>query len=475
MGVELCFNAGIMEQRLNEAIVAPSQAAAPTARPRATRHPSTLKYVLIAEFCESFAYWGMLSLMVLYMREKLFAHGDIGRIFGLQPIIDALGTGPIAIGSLASAIFGIFSGLAMLTPIFGGLIADRWLGRTPTIAIGAALMALGHLLLSFDATFLVALLCLVLGVGCFKANITSQVGELYEFDDPKRQSGFALLLLCTNLSGIGAPLICGALSHNFGWHWGFGAGATVMLVGFLSYLWARRRISTMSSVVSRRQGKLTRAELRNVLLLALLLVPLAFTQISNHQLFNGYLVWAQKYYQLRAFEHVIPAPWLLSFDNIIVVAMIAAVARFWPWWDSRYKPIDDLTKIAFATLLGAGAPLILAMLSATADLTGQKVPLYWAIAFHLVNDLGFAIMVPAGWSLYTRAVPSLTGFMIGLYFIHLVLANFIVAWLGALFDRMEAAPFWLLHTALMAGGALVLFLVRGAILVRKRSPEEAAG
>jgi POT family proton-dependent oligopeptide transporter len=435
----------------------------------ATRHPQALKYVIGAAFCESFAYWGVLSVLVLYMRDKLLAQGDTHRIFGLQPIIDLMGTGPVATGSIASAIVGVFTGLIWLAPIFGGLIADRWLGRTRTIALGAAAMTLGHLLLSFDFTFMIALLSLLIGLGFFKANITSQVGELYELDDPKRESAFSLLLLCTNLSGIVAPLICGALAQYLGWHWAFGASASVMLVGLLSYLAGRRLLIAATSVaVARERKKLSRTELRNVLLLALLLAPLSVTQLSNFQLFNAYQVWAQQHYDLRLFGHAIPAAWLLSFDNGLVVVMIAAVARFWPWWNRRHQQVDDLTKIAFATVLSAGAPLALAGLSAMSNLSGHPIPLYWAFSFHLLNDLGFAIMVPAGWSLYTRVAPSLTGFLIGLYSVHLFLTNLLVAWLGGLYDGMDAVTFWLIHAGLMGAGAAMLFFIRLGIVMHGR-------
>jgi proton-dependent oligopeptide transporter, POT family len=426
-----------------------------------------LKYVLVAEFCESFAYWGVLSLLVLYMRDQLFAHGDYGRVLGLEAIVRMFG-GSLPPGRIASAILGVFTGLIWLAPIFGGLIADRWLGRTRTIALGAAIMAIGHLLLSFDVTFLIALLSLLIGLGFFKANITGQVGELYDVDDPGREGAFSLLLLCTNLSGIVAPLLCGLLAQSLGWHWAFGTSATVMLIGLLAYLGGRRQFTAISSKEPALQRKtLSSAELRSALMLALLLIPLSLTQLSNFQLFNAYQVWAQRYYDLQVAGRAIPAAWLLSFDNALVVVMIAAVARFWSWWNGRHPPVHDLTKIALATLLGATAPLVLATANMTSTISSGKASLVWAIPFHLLNDIGFAIMVPAGWSLYTRIAPNLTGFLVGLYSVHLFFTNLLVAWLGGLFDSMSPTSFWLIHAALMAIGAAILLLVRGALVMRR--------
>ena len=99
-------------------------------------------------------------------------------------------------------MFGLYAGFVYLTPLFGGLLADRVLGRTKTVVIGAILMALGHFLMAFEASFLVALACLLLGVGCFKGNIAAQVGDLYAPGDPRRASAFQIFLLAVQIAVI---------------------------------------------------------------------------------------------------------------------------------------------------------------------------------------------------------------------------------------------------------------------------------
>src|SRR5204862_2512495 len=115
-----------------------------------------------------------------------------------------------------------------LTPILGGVIADRLAGRTRTITAGALLMATGHFLMAFEVSFLAALLCLLLGVGCFKGNIATQVGELYGPDDLRRADAFQIFLLAVNIAVIVAPLVCGTLGEKVGWHYGFGAAGVIM-------------------------------------------------------------------------------------------------------------------------------------------------------------------------------------------------------------------------------------------------------
>src|SRR5436853_4574704 len=141
-------------------------------------HPRGLAYIAFAEAWERFSYYGMQALLVLYMVNRLLHPPHIEHIAGFGPFRHLIESfrGPLDVQPLASTIFGLYTGLVYLTPIVGGLIADRWLGRTLTITIGASLMALGHFLMAFDVTFLIALTCLLSGVGCFIRNLSSQVG-----------------------------------------------------------------------------------------------------------------------------------------------------------------------------------------------------------------------------------------------------------------------------------------------------------
>ena len=141
---------------------------------------------------------------------------------------------------LASAIFGLYTGLVYLTPIGGGFLADRLLGRTRTITIGALLMAAGQFLIAFDVTFLIALTCLLIGVGCFKGNLASQVGALYATGDNRRADAFQIYYIFINAGVIISPLIAGTLGEKVGWHYGFGAAGVGMLIGLAIYLSGRK-------------------------------------------------------------------------------------------------------------------------------------------------------------------------------------------------------------------------------------------
>src|SRR5205809_6410939 len=241
----------------------------------------------------------MLALLVLYMVNRLLHPPHIEHIAGFGPFRHLIESfrGPLDVQPLASTIFGLYTGLVYLTPIVGGLIADRWLGRTFTITIGASLMAVGHFLMAFDVTFLIALTCLLTGVGCFKGNLASQVGALYPTGDNRRADAFQIYYIFINGGVIASPLIAGTLGEVYGWHYGFGAAGVGMLIGLTIYLLGRKHLPPDSPVVeqSERAAKipLTHREKMAIVALLALLPVLTIAVIGNQQIFNAYLVWAQ--------------------------------------------------------------------------------------------------------------------------------------------------------------------------------------
>jgi len=443
-------------------------------------HPIGLGWLSAAEFCERFSYYGMQALLVLYMTHSLLLPGHVEHVAGFAPFRRAIESvyGPLSPQALGSAIFGLYAGLVYLTPLAGGLLADRVLGRTRTVVLGASLMTLGHFLMAFDFSFLIALTCLVLGVGCFKGNISSQVGDLYARDDPRRGNAFQIFMLVVQVAGIVTPLVCGTLGEVYGWHWGFGAAGVGMVIGMSAYLLGRyalpqeRRLLKDDDAAAR--PKLTRADWNSVIVLVGLIPVLAIGMVGNQEIFNAYLVWAERSYDLVLFGYPLPVTWLLAFGGISSTVTIVVSVLFWRWWDKHHRAPDEMTKIALGTILGAFAPLALALASFYIAQTGKHVSMGWGVLFQLVNDLGFANVVPIGLALYSRAAPKgLTGLMIGIYYVQLFAANMLVGRLGGLLDQMSGVSFWLMHAAFMAVSAAILLGVR-AVAGRTLAPAYAA-
>jgi POT family proton-dependent oligopeptide transporter len=425
-------------------------------------HPRGLAYLVFAETWERFSYYGMQALLVLYMGQQLLLPGHVERVAGFAAFRTWIEHvyGPLSTAALASVIFGLYAGGVYLTPLAGGFIADRFLGRTVTVTIGAVLMAAGHLLMAFEVTFLVALTCLLLGVGCFKGNIASQVGELYGPGDLRRADAFQIYYLGINVAVIVSPLVCGTLGQKVAWHWGFGAAGVGMLAGLAVYLSGRRWLPVSTPRArggSHRPSGLSRSDWSRILLLVALLPVMALSELGNQQVFNAYLVWGDANYARTFFGFEAPVTWILSVDAVLGLTMILVVVAFWRMWSRTRREPDEIVKLAIGAAISALAPLLLALGSMRAAATGERVSLAWGLGFHVVNNLGYALLFPVGLALYSRASPrAIAGLMIGVYYLHLFIANMAVGRLGGLLETLGNAPFWLLHAGLIAVGCAIL-------------------
>jgi POT family proton-dependent oligopeptide transporter len=201
-------------------------------------HPRGLTFLFTTEMWERFSYYGMRALLVLYMTKFLLLSDHSASVIGLSSLKRALESvfGPLDVQPLSSQIWGLYTGLVYFTPIVGGLLADRVLGQRRAVVIGAVLMAIGHFMMASEQLFLFALLALILGSGCFKPNISTQVGGLYGASDPRRDRAYSIFYVGINLGAFLAPLVCGTLGETAGWHYGFAAAGVGMVIGLCIYL-----------------------------------------------------------------------------------------------------------------------------------------------------------------------------------------------------------------------------------------------
>ena len=431
-------------------------------------HPRGLGYIAFTEAWERFSYYGMQSLLILYMVNQLLHPGHIEHIAGFTPFrhfLETLYRGPLAVQPLASAIFGLYTGLVYLTPIAGGFLADRLLGRTRTITIGALLMAAGQFLVAYDVTFLIALTFLLVGVGCFKGNLASQVGGLYATGDNRRADAFQIYYIFINAGVIISPLIAGTLGEKVGWQYGFGAAGVGMLIGLAIYLSGRKWLPPDSAVVERKEKatkpRLTHREKMAIVALLLLLPVLTIAIIGNNQIFNAYLVWAERSANLIFFGKTMPTTWLVTLDSIVSVSFLAGTVVFWRLWAKKFREPPEITKIGIGSLVAVTGFISLATGAAIAASSGTKVSIGWLITFHVLNSIGFANIFPVSLALYARAAPAaLSATIIGIYYLAFFAANNLVGTIGGLLEKMPAPQFWLLHSAL-CGVAGVIFLLAG--------------
>jgi POT family proton-dependent oligopeptide transporter len=426
-------------------------------------HPKGLAYLAFTETWERFSYYGMQTLLVLYMVNELLLPGHIENI----AFFDSFRTlyGGLEGQALASAIFGTYASLVYLTPILGGLIADRWLGRRLAVLFGAITMAAGHFLMAFEISFLVALLCLIIGCGLVKGNIASQVGALYGPGDLRRATAFQIYYLGINAAVIVSPLVVGTLGEEVGWHWGFGCAGVGMLIGLVIYLMGQKHlprddVRPAGGEARAARPKLTGPDWMAVLALVLLIPVMAVGLLPNQQIFNAYLVWGDRSFDLVFFGRQLPTSWLITLDAAASVTFLALVAIFYSWYGKRRREPDEIMKMIIGSAFSIGGMLCLYMAAATAG-PGEKIGLFWPVMFHLLNSIGFAHMLPVSLALFAKVAPrAINATVIGLYYLAFFTANALVGWVGGWLDTMPITSFWLMHAGFAAAAAMVYVLFK---------------
>ncbi|MFC0683672.1 peptide MFS transporter [Novosphingobium clariflavum] len=445
-------------------------------------HPKGLGYLSFVEGCERFSYYAMQTLLVLYMVKYLLLPENVGKVLGLSWLRGWHYAG-LDGQPLASAIFGDYTSLVYLTPILGGVIADRWLGRKATLIAGAVIMSLGHFLMAFEGLFLFALISLVVGVGLFKGNIASQVGELYKPNDLRRAMAFQIFYIAINVSVIAAPLISGTLGEEVGWHYGFGSAGVVMVISLLAYLKAQPWLPADNRAPKNSEksprAPLTKSDWPRLGALAVLVPVLAIAMMTNQEIFNAYLVWADDRFNLNIpdwlaaiqwhvnfsmFGHLIdwtikfpdplPTSWMIAIDATLSFSMLVAVAAFWKWYSARTgREPDELGKMIIGSVFSICGGMCLVLAAATAG--GGKIGLFWPVMFHLFNSIGFAHIMPVSLALFTKIAPrSLNATVVGIYYLAFFGANKIVGVVGGWYSTMDTVSFWLTHVGAAAFGLI---------------------
>ncbi len=441
-------------------------------------HPKGLGYLGFTEACERFSYYSMQTLLVLYMVNYLLVPGRMENVVGLDWLRTSFFPG-LEGQPLASAIFGSYTALVYLTPIFGGIIADKWLGRNATLITGGILMAIGHFLMAVEPAFLFALLFLLLGVGAFKGNIATQVGGLYGANDLRRAMAFQIFYIFINASVIIAPLITGTLGQKVGWHYGFGTAGIVMVLGLIIYLSGQRYLPNESRAARAEaratRDPMTRDDWVSLLALMLLIPVLAISLLTNQEIFNAYLVWGDEHFALRFMNFDIPSSWLITLDAAVSFSMLVAVAAFWKWWGTTRREPDEISKMIIGSFFTIGGGLCLFAAAATVP-QGGKIGLFWPVMFHLLNSIGFAHILPISLALFTKIAPKqITATVIGLYYLAFFAANATVGYVGGLYSSLPTTTFWLIHVASAVFG-LVAFVVFKLALGKRMAagPQEQA-
>ena len=430
-------------------------------------HPRGLYVLAFTETWERFSYYGMMSLLSLYMLNRLLLPETAATVIGLDSLratIEAV-TGPLSPQALASQIFGLYAGFVYFTPIFGGFVADRWTGQRNAVVAGALLMSGGHIAMTFDESFLLALLLLVLGSGLLKGNISAQVGSLYPpQDEARRTKGFVIFSLGISAGAAIGPLVCGWLAQGYGWHAGFGFAAVLMLVGLATYLVGLRSLPARVPRAEKPAPRgLTRTETRVVAALIAVIGLSIFQSIAYYQLFNVNPVWIERHVVQEIAGMRIPVAWYQAVSSLLTIAGEPLLLWIWPRQAGRGGGPDDLSKMSTGAWLAA---LSNALLVVGIVVHGsERLHPIWVVLYG--GGVGYASLYywPTLLALVSRLAPApVNATLMGLVFISLFLANLLIGWIGGFYERMSPSSFWALHAALSACGALLLLVFRPRLL-----------
>jgi proton-dependent oligopeptide transporter, POT family len=406
--------------------------------------PRGLTILFLTEMWEIFSYYGMRALLVYYMTKQLL-----------------IGQGK------ASLIYGAYTGIAYFTPIFGGLIADRWLGKRRAVIIGGSIMAAGHFMMTFEPLFYLALATIALGNGLFLPSLPSQIDGLYRPDDPRRAWAYNVYYVGINVGGFLAPLVCGALGEFYGWHWGFGAAGVGMLLGLIIYIlggkYLPEQVRAVKQTLAPTAPKAPARRYRSTFIL-LFAVGFAVTVFRGayEQFGNTLPLWIDIGVDRTFGRWTIPMTWFLSLDPLLVIMMTPALLAHWRRRAQAGSPGSAMRKMALGALILAVAYLLLATVAFAAG-TGRASWL-WLAVFFVVFTFGELYILPTGLGLFARLAPIGYGATtVAAWFFVICTGSLSAGIVGTLWDRTSHAGFFAILTVISATAAAMLFALDPAI------------
>ena len=412
--------------------------------------PRGLTVLFLTNMWEQFSYYGMRALLVYYMTKQLLL---------------SQGT--------SSFIYGAYTAGAYFTPIFGGIIADRFLGKRRAIIIGASTMAAGHFMMAFEPLFYVALATIALGNGLFLPSLPSQVGDLYERRDPRRGWAFNVYYVGINIGGFLAPLICGTVGELYGWHYGFGIAGVGMLGGLLIYLSGKKYLPPEQprTKASRHQAQSDGFDRRTLLVLIGIGVAVTVFRSAYEQVGNTVALWADTGVDRAAGTFEIPMTWFQSLNPLFVMLMTPPLLRYWRLRAERLGDTTALKRMAQGALLVAVAYLMLAGVEFANG--GGRASWLWLAGFFVVFTFGELFILPTGLGLFARLAPvTLGATTVAAWFLITFSGSLSAGLVGTLWSKLDHGLFFVLLAALAATAALLLRLLSAPTEAVERTRRE---
>jgi len=406
------------------------------------KQPPGLAILFLTQMWEIFSYYGMRTLLVYYMTKQL--------LFGQQH---------------ASLVYGVYVATFYFTPILGGVVSDRWLGRKRSVIIGAAIMSFGHFLMASESLLYFALAAIALGNGLFLPSLPSQIDDLYAKDDPRRGSAYNFYYVGINLGGLLAPLVCGTLGELYGWHWGFGAAGVGMLAGLAIYVlgarWLPPERPRVRDVVPEGTPRLSKDAMRQrVLTLAAVFACVTIFRGAYEQSGNTIALWADVGLDRTVGSVTIPMTWFQALNPLLVIFLTPLLVAWWTKQARHGREPSPAKKMSMGAFGIAIAFAMLALVDASANATGGGHAHWWWLAlFFLVFTAGELFVLPIGLGLFARLAPARhAATTIAAWYLASFSGNLLAGALGTLWSAMGHAAFFgaMAGVAVLAGTLLRL-------------------
>ena len=410
-------------------------------------HPRGLSTLFFTEMWERFSYYGMRGFLILYM-------------------VKALGFND----QHAGAVYGNYVGSVWLAAIFGGIIADRWLGHYRSVLIGGIVIALGHFTLALHALpfFYTGLTLIVLGTGLLKPNVSTLVGALYEQGDERRDAGFSIFYMGINLGAFIGPIIAGKLAEGVDWHIGFVCAGVGMTLGLVQYVVGRRRLQpAMERLAARPKpaaaatgaspGGFTAEDWRRM---AAVVVFFAFASLfwgAYEQAGSTLNLFADRYVHLELLGIRLYASWFVSIQAAFVILLSPAFA--WLWVKLGPRQPSSPAKFALA-LLFVGLAFVLLIPAGSIAQGGVKISPLWLVGCYFIEELGELCLSPVGLSVVTKLAPTrVVGLLMGVFFLSNALGNKLAGWSAGFISTTPLPTLFGATAAVTLGAAAVMFVL----------------
>jgi POT family proton-dependent oligopeptide transporter len=431
------------------------------------KQPRGLYLLFNVEMWERFSYYGMRAFLFLFLISTAGGFGWSKKD--------------------AATLYSWYTALVYLTPMFGGFLADRFLGTHRAILIGSVLIASGHFCLAVASkiTFFVGLGLIIVGTGFHKSNISTMVGQLYGEGDKRRNSAFTIFYMGINTGAFLGQIICGyfAKTPRFGWHWGFGAAGVGMVLGTIVYISRKRKLlGTIGDIPAARvrvgnrvaaDQPLSVEQKRQIAAIGILAIFNIFFWSAFEQAGTSMNLFAEERTRRTFFGWLMPAPWFQSVNALSIMLFAPVFAALWTRLAARGREPSTPHKFVWALVLVALGFAVMVGAASRSE-GGVSVSPLWLTAAYVLHTWGELCLSPVGLSMVSRlAPPKLGSLMMGLWFFSFFLSDLVGGLVAGQIEKIEKgqlfhllggqADFFLIFVLVPLLGAAVLWLLSGRV------------